>query len=556
MEALSYLQKFAYPVMGKLPGATTEALSANEELELAAEEDFDSLMDSIEPSVEAMPSEESFVENPPAAVPAEEVNGLLHSIMAIGEESRASDPGAISVGALRGEDPGLEAGSSAMADILDTAAATTPAPEFLMEWALDMLTEKQKSYGIIPLLPEDVSECLDIYRNTSGITPEDFCLLKYNDNKLLPIAVAMLWGWIPAYRECHSCGSPMKLRLHHDASCEPTDPVIWRCAQEIPLRKISKQKCKNVPRKCNAKETPRRGTWLATVKAPMADVLLAIELWCSQQLNWETIGKYARLERKQIWRLAKACRLTAAHWMMQHPEANRIGGKDKSGNPITIQVDETFCGKNKYGKGAGKIQTWVLGGVEVPPKTEPDYIPKFFALTVPNRKKETLIPILKTKIRQDSVIWTDGWRAYFSLKKHFVDWDSVNHKKMFINENGVNTNRCEGIWKHMKKTIVHGTKREKIEEYVQLHNYKEYVKGHPHYKKIGMFGLLGRAHKEVILKDKGGQGDAIANMVTAQEMVTANPLPESELPQLPKVPSVRRPGRPSKRRRRNMSYEV
>ena len=33
--------------MGKLPGATMEALSANEELELAAEVDFDSLMDSI-----------------------------------------------------------------------------------------------------------------------------------------------------------------------------------------------------------------------------------------------------------------------------------------------------------------------------------------------------------------------------------------------------------------------------------------------------------------------------------------------------------------------------
>ena len=43
MEALSYLQKFVYPVMGKLPGATTEALSANEELELAAEVDFDKI---------------------------------------------------------------------------------------------------------------------------------------------------------------------------------------------------------------------------------------------------------------------------------------------------------------------------------------------------------------------------------------------------------------------------------------------------------------------------------------------------------------------------------
>ena len=175
---------------------------------------------------------------------------------------------------------------------------------------------------------------------------------------------------------------------------------------------------------------------------------------------------------------------------------------------------------------------------------------------MPNRKKETSIPLLKTKVREDSIIWTDGWRAYFCLKKHFLDWDSVNHKEMFINEKGVNTNRCEGIWKHMKKTILHGTKREKIEEYVQLHNFKEHIKGHPDYKKLGLLGLLGRAHTEVVFKDRGGQGDAIANMVTAQEMVAANPLPESELPQVSKVPSGRGRGRPAKRRRRNKSFEV
>ena len=44
--------------MGNLPGATTEALSVYEELELAAEVDFDSLMVSIETGVEAESSEE------------------------------------------------------------------------------------------------------------------------------------------------------------------------------------------------------------------------------------------------------------------------------------------------------------------------------------------------------------------------------------------------------------------------------------------------------------------------------------------------------------------
>ena len=122
-----------------------------------------------------------------------------------------------------------------------------------------MLSEKQKSYGIIPLLHEDVGECLDIYRDTSDITPEDFCLLKYNDNKLLPIAVAMLWGYIPGYRECVDCGSPMKLRWHNNESRELTDPVVWRCTQEERLRQVAK-KGKQHQKKCYAWATPRKDT--------------------------------------------------------------------------------------------------------------------------------------------------------------------------------------------------------------------------------------------------------------------------------------------------------
>ena len=127
---------------------------------------------------------------------------------------------------------------------------------------------------------------------------------------------------------------------------------------------------------------------------------------------------------------------------------------------------------------------------------------------------------------------------------------------MFINENGVNTNRCEGIWKHMKKTILHGTKRAKIEEYVQLHNFKEWAKGHPDYQNLGLFGLLARAHNEVVFKDRGGKGDAITNMVTAQGMVAANPLPESELPPVPGATRSKGRGRPAKRHRGNKSFEI
>ena len=153
-------------------------------------------------------------------------------------------------------------------------------------------------------------------------------------------------------------------------------------------------------RRCFAEVTPRNGMWLVAIQKPIEVVMHAIFLWCAQQLNWDTIGKWATLSHKQVWKLTKACRLVAANFMMQNPDANKIGGLDKNGKPITVQVDETFCGKLKYHRGARKIQTWVLGGVEMPPENEPNRTPKFFALTVPNRKKETLIPTLKEKSSQ------------------------------------------------------------------------------------------------------------------------------------------------------------
>ena len=111
---------------------------------------------------------------------------------------------------------------------------------------------------------------------------------------------------------------------------------------------------------------------------------------------------------------------------------------------------------------------------------------------------------------------------------------------------GINTNRCEGAWKWLKNTIPDGTPREKIEEYVQLHNLKEWIKNHLEVKEMGFFGVLGRANQHVVPHHQGGQGDAIANMEIAEAIVAENPLPEPPAPVTSTGP--RRAGRPPKRR--------
>ena len=102
---------------------------------------------------------------------------------------------------------------------------------------------------------------------------------------------------------------------------------------------------------------------------------------------------------------------------------------------------------------------------------------------------------------------------------------------------------------HMKKGIPRGTRRSKVEEYIQLNNFHNWCKTHSEINKLGVFGLLGRAASQVKLQDKGRQGDRFPNMLEAIKIVTRNPLPLPPAP--PKRPPTGRPrGRPFKRRGR------
>ena len=88
--------------------------------------------------------------------------------------------------------------------------------------------------------------------------------------------------------------------------------------------------------------------------------------------------------------------------MVQHPQANRIGGRNKRGKSIYVQIDKTACGRRKYNKGK-RANIWTFGGVKMPDNTfAKDYIPRSFAMTVPDRSRETLIPILKDRIHRKS----------------------------------------------------------------------------------------------------------------------------------------------------------
>jgi transposase len=91
-----------------------------------------------------------------------------------------------------------------------------------------------------------------------------------------------------------------------------------------------------------------------------------------------------------------------------------------------IEIDKSYFGgvrKGKRGRGAsGKAPVFGLlkrGG-------------NVHAIIIPNARKDTLFPIIRQKIRPDSVVYTDSFPAYDILDVSEFHHARINHRERFV----------------------------------------------------------------------------------------------------------------------------
>lgn len=113
-----------------------------------------------------------------------------------------------------------------------------------------------------------------------------------------------------------------------------------------------------------------------------------------------------------------------------------------------IEVDESYFGgirKGKRGRGAaGKTIVFGLlkrGG-------------KVYTVPVADVKQKTLLPVIRQKIKPDSVVYTDGHTAYNALDISEFTHFRINHSKEFVSKH-THINGIENFWnqakRHMRK---------------------------------------------------------------------------------------------------------
>ena len=111
-----------------------------------------------------------------------------------------------------------------------------------------------------------------------------------------------------------------------------------------------------------------------------------------------------------------------------------------------IEVDESYFGgrrKGKRGRGAGgKVPVFGLlkrNG-------------KVYTVIIPNAKTDTLLPIIRQKVKPDSVVYTDTFRSYNALDVSEFKHYRINHSELFANKHN-HINGIENFWNQAKRHL-------------------------------------------------------------------------------------------------------
>ena len=111
-----------------------------------------------------------------------------------------------------------------------------------------------------------------------------------------------------------------------------------------------------------------------------------------------------------------------------------------------VEVGESYFGgsrKGKRGRGAaGKVPVFGLlkrNG-------------KVYTVMIPDAKTKTLMPIIREKVKPDSIVYSDFWRGYNALDISEFKHYRINHSELFADKHN-HINGIENFWNQAKRHL-------------------------------------------------------------------------------------------------------
>lgn len=206
------------------------------------------------------------------------------------------------------------------------------------------------------------------------------------------------------------------------------------------------------------------GTVMENTKLPLSKWFMAIYLVSAHKKG---------ISSTQLARDIEVTQRTA--WFVLHRIREMLRDKAPSMLGGLVQMDETLVGgknknrhehkKIKHSQGRSlKDKASVFGMVQPGGK-------KLFIKHVKNTKAETLKPIIKKMVKDQTIIVTDEWKSYGFLKKHIV----INHKQGEYVRGAFDTNIIENFWSLFKRGIFgiyHHVSKKHLDRYCDEFSYR------------------------------------------------------------------------------------
>ncbi len=212
--------------------------------------------------------------------------------------------------------------------------------------------------------------------------------------------------------------------------------------------------------RCGTHVYPLAGTIFEKSRTSLKSWFYALYLMSSTRcgISAKQLERELGVTYKTAWRIFNKIRSLLGE------EIERLSGE--------VEIDETYMGGRRRGGKRGRPgkdshKTPVFGIVERGGKVA--------ALVTTDVSRRSLTPIIKEFVLQDSMVYTDEWSSYDTLRRDGYRHRRIPHAQKIYVIGNVHTNTIDGFWSLLKRGIsgvYHSVSKKHLQGYIDEYAFR------------------------------------------------------------------------------------